>query len=426
MPGDTSRAVFVDPPRPPWESVLYWPYRVATAPLHLVSGGIGAAIEYLDEEKVLYRVGRLLAPRRGPFGVLIDVQAGGLSGFGGGFTAEHDALFGRGNLFRLHGATTTRGDHRVSLGVRFPMGAERAQGALELGAGYRVRPNARYFDLGPRTRARDESFYRQELGWVGTSLRRRLDDGLFAEGGILYSSISAGTSAGDEDPAIEARFPGALPHGYGIHTYGWTLGAELAHANGPGGGRPARGGLRRVRASRFLSASRDKAEFWSFRGEAQQYLTLWYPHRVLALRGFASWIESTGDDPLPFQRLLTNNDPDLLRGYEDFRFRDRGMAVFSAEYRWPFWANESPDGSGLDLYLLSDVGQVFGRAGDLSVENVTTSYGAGIRIVSVRGFLARVEFARSEEQSMWRLRADQIFQFAKGSPFFGRDPVPDR
>ncbi len=168
------------------------------------------------------------------------------------------------------------------------------------------------------------------------------------------------------------------------------------------------------------------SEFLTYRADLQQFVELWYPNHVLALRALGSWISPINDSPVPFQRLMTNDDPDLMRGFNDFRWRDRGLVVFSAEYRWPLWVLEQPDAFGLDLYLLSDVGHVFSHPNRIDVDDLTYSYGFGIRLLSAKGFVMRVEYARSDEGGVWRLRGDQIFQFARGGLFHGRDPVPTR
>ena len=420
---NTTLVRYANRPLPVWEAVVYWPVRIASYPLALVVRGVGGTIEALDDGKVIYKIQHLLGPRPGPFGVILDFRAGGISGFGGGFTAEHSSFFGKGNLFRLRAETTTKGDHRLNLGVRT---GTPDHAATEVALGFRARPYARYFGIGPGSDDDAESFYSQESAWGGASHRRALGGGVHAQGDVLYSTISAGAPGIEERPAIEEEFDGALPLGYGFHSHGWTIGAQLSHENGFGPGRATHGGLRRIRAARFIATSDDDAEFWAFRGEAQQYLTLWFPYRVLALRGFVSWIESSPGKDVPFQRLHSNDDPDLLRGYEDFRFRDRGMAVLSAEYRWPLWTNKTPGGSGVDLYLLSDVGQVFHDTNELGGGNLTFSYGGGLRLESSTKFKARLELAWSDEGMQFRLRGDQIFHFMKGGLFFGRDPVPDR
>ncbi len=102
------------------------------------------------------------------------------------------------------------------------------------------------------------------------------------------------------------------------------------------------------------------------------------------------------------------------------------MVVFSAEYRWPVWVYQRPEGPGLDLYLLTDIGQVFNDFDQISVDNLAFSYGIGLRLLTARGLVLRLEYARSGEDAVWRLRTDQIFQFARGGLFHGRDPVPIR
>ena len=129
---------------------------------------------------------------------------------------------------------------------------------------------------------------------------------------------------------------------------------------------------------------------------------------------------------MPAPRLHTNDDPDLLRGYDDFRWRDRGMALVNAEYRWPMWRHQHPTGSGLDAYLLSDVGQVFGHARELSLDHMTASWGGGFRLIGSRGYVFRVEYARSDEDHVIRFRADQVFQFVKTGYIHGREPIPAR
>jgi hemolysin activation/secretion protein len=138
-------------------------------------------------------------------------------------------------------------------------------------------------------------------------------------------------------------------------------------------------------------------------------------------------MDPAGDATIPFQRLLTNDDPDLFRGYEDDRFHDRGLALVTAEYRWPVWAPVDGSGPGVDAYLLADFGQVFGTFDELSFDNLTRSWGGGFRLVSRHGFSARVEIARGgDEEFQLRLKADQVFQVFRSTLLGGKNPVPER
>jgi len=420
---DSTHAVFRDPPMPIAEAIFYWPVRVAAEPFVLLSAGLGEFAEFLDGHRVLHTVSKLLGPRRGPFGVVPGIQAGGLSGFGGGLSLEHDAFFRKGNLLRLRGSGTTHGDTRLSLGSRFPLGEGEY---FEFGTGYRVRGNARYFGIGPDTKGRDESFYRQELFWSGAGLRQAFGAHLFWEADLLYSSVSAGEPREDVDPSISTQFAGALPPGFGEHSYGVSGGLQLLHDDESGKGRTTRGGSRRVRVERFESTGKQSVGLWSYRAELQQFITLWHPYRILALRGYGSWLDPTGGDVIPFQRLLVNDTPDVLRGYRSFRFRDRGLVALNSEYRFPILMKQYPGGSGVDLYPLADYGQVFDDAKQVGFNNMKFSYGLGLRVESGNGLVARLEWARSKEETTFLLRADQIFQFIKLGFLYGRDPVPSR
>jgi hypothetical protein len=420
---DSTTIVFSNTGMSFWEATLVWPYRVVSFPVRAFAAGVGTSIDFLERTNTLRRVGKLFAPRTGPFGVMVNVQAGGLAGMGVGLTAEHTAFLGSDNRLRVGARSTTRGNHQGYIGADFAVGPP---SHFEVGLGWRVRPNARYFGLGPGAEEGAESFFRHETMWLGASYHRDLGNDVSLTGDAIVSATQAGFPDDDESPSITSVFAGQLPNGFDENSQGITLGLSLVHDDIEGTGRPARGGIRRVRAAYFEGLDQTDVAFWSFRGEAQQFFTLWYRHHVLALRGYMSWIGNVGSDPLPFQRLMTNDDPDLLRGYRDFRWRGRGMVALSAEYRWPLWVLNRPNSPGLDLYLLADIGQVYNDIDEITGDNLTFSYGAGVRLIGSRDFVARIEYGRSEEQAVWRLRFDQIFQFSKGGLFNGRVPVPDR
>jgi len=210
-----------------------------------------------------------------------------------------------------------------------------------------------------------------------------------------------------------------------------TVGFGLTHDSTDDTGRPVSGALAKLHLAYFTSTGDTPKDddFVTYRAEWQQFLPLWLPQRGLALRAYSSWIDPIGDGgtaDMAFQRLMTNDDPDLLRGYKDFRWRDRGLVAFTAEYRWPVWASDTREGVGLDAYLLTDVGQVFGNRREITSDNMTASYGGGLRLIGWHGFVGRIEYAASEEDQIFRLRADQVFQFQKGGLFHGRNPVPSR
>jgi hypothetical protein len=418
-PTDSTTGRFANPPVSFWEAVLVSPYRVLTFPVRAVSAGMLAAVEFMDDRRIL----DVFFRPPGNVQLFPEVSAGGLSGLGAGLAVQHNHVGAAGNLLRLRFSTSVRGDRRITGGARFPIGSG---GELDVGAGYRNRANARYFGIGPEASRFDESFYRQRLTWLGASYDQRLG-ALYLRGKLLYTGVSTGEPGGDFEPSLSRRFADDRPAGFGARSDGLSLELLIGHVDYRETGRPTRGGVRQLRTSYFFGTGADDAtDFWTFRAELQQFIPLWYDYHALALRWYASWIQPVGGAAdFPFQRLLTNDDPDLLRGYNDFRWRDRGLTVLSVEYRWPLWAFQHAAAAGIDIYLLADVGQVFNELAQIDLNNLTFSYGVGLRLVDGPGFVLRIEFARSNEQSMFRLKSEQIFQWTKGL-FHGKDPVPPR
>jgi hypothetical protein len=301
-----------------------------------------------------------------------------------------------------------------------PDGAE-----LEIGGGYRLRANQHFYGLGATSEEDDEAIYLEETTHGGASVRRNLGGGFSAKGAALWSAVGARGSWRDHDPRLSEVFADRLPSGFRERSEGVTVALELEHDDAPEVMRPESGGVRRALIANFRDTAGDDLRFWTWRAELQQFVPLWFSKRALALRAFATKIEPEGDSAVPFQRLFTNDEPDLLRGYSDHRFRDLGIAAVTAEYRWPIWAIESSRGTGVDAYLFTDVGQVFDEVGAIG-DDLATSWGGGLRLGSFQGYVGRIEIAHGDEGNQLRLRFDQVFQYDKGGFLRGRHPVPDR
>jgi hypothetical protein len=420
---DSSTAAFRNHGLPIWEAALVWPYRVVTFPLKLAGDGFGETVEFMDERRILYKINRLLTPPDLPYGFTTNLHAGGLAGLGGGLTFYHDELFSPHNRTRLGFKSSLKGSHRLTFGLRIGDGGE---GEGEAGAGYRIRRNARFFGLGPQSRDEDESFFSHELSWAGVGYHRNLSPTWRASTTVILSTAGARGPRDQDEPALKEQHADRLPFGYRERSDGVSIGFEVASDDAAESGRPIRGGIRRAKASYFAGTSNPESHFWTYRGEVQQFVPLWHSYRGLALRGLLTWIDPAGSNLVPFQRLSTNDDPDQFRGYRDFRWLDRGMTLFTAEYRWPIWVVKEPKGQGIDAYLLTDIGQVFGEFDEISLDNTTVSYGGGLRILSKSGFLFRIEYATSDEESEFRFSIDQNFQFTKNDLFHGRNPIPER
>lgn len=422
-PSDTNVAAMKTRPRSAWEYPVLIPYQVVNLPLRYTLVGIRRGVIWLDDVGFIPFVKRVLGAQELPYGILANFSVSPLNGFGAGATLYHDDVFSPRNRAKLRSHFSAEGARRVSLGLLLNEGDGTE---YEVGGGYRLRPNARYFGLGPQASETLQSRYTQEIAWGGVSLTRMMPHDIQLTAGAVVSGIGTrgpgelDSTDPDHRPVPEV-FSDDLPAGYGDRSDGVMYSIGFAHDDTRQAGRPESGGVSTIKAAYFSGLDTDDGAFYSYRADLQQFLPLWFQERALALRGVVHWIENDGDVDVPFQRLLTNDEPDIMGGFRDFRWRDRGITTLMAEYRFPLWAYNRNNGLGTDLYLFSGVGQVFREFEEISERNMRASYGGGLRFQSMRGFVGRFEIGVSEEETVVRLAAEQIFQYAKGGLFNGRD-----
>ena len=211
----------------------------------------------------------------------------------------------------------------------------------------------------------------------GTGVTTELDYTLLG-GFIEYD----GRDAPRDDPITERWAPLRLRPGEMsfLAKRGIFLGAQALHYLPSGEGAPP-------------AAGAESYEFTRLNMEAEEYIPIRNGFQVLALRQFASFSLPRGDAEVPYYLMRTIGGSHTIRGYDTFRFRDRHLAVLTAEYRWRVWLM-------LDLALFTDMGYAFGafdQFGDIGYSELETSYGIGLRFKSENRMFVRIDFAYSEE-----------------------------
>ena len=207
--------------------------------------------------------------------------------------------------------------------------------------------------------------------------------------GVLRSlNIARGTSSlypstGDEFDEVSApsltRQPGFL------HS---DVSLDVDTQDVPG--YPTNGGRYRLSVAAFHDQNYSQYSFRRVEADAAQYIPLLHKSWVLAVRGRMAMSQTSAGQEVPFYLLPTLGGPTTLRGFSDYRFRDRNLLLLNAEYRWPIFR-------ALDGALFYDAGTVTAHA--LSIQHPHTDYGAGVRLHSTTRTLVRIDFARSVEGS---------------------------
>jgi hypothetical protein len=419
---DSTTALLETRGAPTWQKIVDAPYKVITFPFHLLGTGVEETIHFSERTGIARVVKKIVSRRFLPPYTSLKVRGGGGGGFGGTFGIAYPKIPGQGKTVQLKLDAATGGDRGVSMGV--DLGTVR-HGEVQFASGYRLRSGVRFFGFGPESREEDESMFLDETGFAALSFERALGAGFGAKATAHYSSIGARGTSRDDEPPLEEVFAGSIPFGFRDRSEGVTGSFQLEHDDAPERTRPNRGGVRRGKIA-YFSGKDDDVKFWTWRGEIQQFVPLWFTRRSLALRGVLTKIEPEGDAPIPFQRLMTNDDPDLMRGYDDLRFRDLGLALITAEYRWPLWSLDQSTGIGIDGFVFTDLGQVFSELDDIDPDRFAESYGGGLRLGSRDGFKGRFEVGWSEDGPAIRLSATQPFQFDKDVFVRGRLFIPER
>lgn len=192
--------------------------------------------------------------------------------------------------------------------------------------------------------------------------------------------------------------PGSDPARAGLFTGAPGVGADPQYVHGYGSaaidsrnaqGYSRHGSLLRATLHDYRQQNAGPYSFRRVDGVAEQYLPILRGNWVIYFGLRASTTTTGTGAHVPFFLL-----PDLgghdLRGYDNYRFRDRHSVLMTAEYRW--YAQEFLDGA-----IFYDAGKAVSMRRDLDFSDFKSSYGAGIRLHGPRTTVVRLEVARSRE-----------------------------
>lgn len=174
----------------------------------------------------------------------------------------------------------------------------------------------------------------------------------------------------------------------------WSLGVNFSHDNRNDPGQPTKGGMENLSIQYTRGTDRsDDLKAATVRLDLWRFFKL-YRKRTLAFRVLLKSVEYADTSPdLPIHLLPTLGGQKDLRGFRSERFRDNGLALLTAEYRYPIWLKA-------DAFLFYDYGRVFeDLRDDFQLKDWNSSYGLGIRVWKKDGVILRTTFGHSDEGS---------------------------
>ena len=252
-----------------------------------------------------------------------------------------------------------------------------------------------YYGQGTSTRPTDLSDYRIE----GTSVvgyatwRPKPALAMSASAGVMSRpAISASVGTFDSGHPDTTRLHAADPAAALRRQPGFVH-AELSVTadtlDAPG--YPTRGTMFRTAWSTYHDRPDAGLAFDRVEVEAAHFLPL-FGRGVLAARAWAVFSHTAGGNVVPFYFMPGLGGHNTLRGYADYRFHDRHMAVVNVETRWALFTH-------VDLAGFVDAGNVAARIAGMNLNR--TSVGVGLRLHNRTSTIARLDVGRSAEG--WRL-----------------------
>jgi outer membrane protein assembly factor BamA len=264
---------------------------------------------------------------------------------------------------------------------------------LSIGAGakYQDFTRIKYFGVGPDTDKGAQTDYRLKNIDLSGFATARPTDWLSMGGGVGYIHGLAIT------PGLGASHPSTHDVFDDTSAPGLTVQPRYARADAFVGadtrdvpGRPTRGGAYRLGLAAFRDLDGSGQSFRRVDADATQYVPLFGRKWIVGVRARVALSQTSGGDEVPFYLMPTLGGRSTLRGFDDYRFRDRNAAFVSAESRWPVFGM-------MDAALFVDAGRVAPTASGLWRGRLEHDYGFGLRFHTTTRSIARIDVAKSRE-----------------------------
>jgi len=258
--------------------------------------------------------------------------------------------------------------------------------SLDVTSRYRNFPQEDYWGLGPDTAEDARANYLLE-DFDATGMLTASAGGLRARLQAGFTKINTGAGRDHEFPSVPEPLQSSPRYTH--------IGASIEYRSLDQESDPHSGGQYSFAWTRYM------AGFHRYSIDARRFLPLGVKHRI-GLRAQALFTQSSSRREVPFFMLPTAGGTDTVRGFHQYRFRDRNAFVLNSEYRHQLNAF-------MDLVAFADAGRVFSRSQNIGLRDLHPSAGFGARIKLGSKVFFGVDIGFSREGGRLWFRSDQMF-----------------
>jgi outer membrane protein assembly factor BamA len=264
---------------------------------------------------------------------------------------------------------------------------------LSLGAGgkYQDFTEINYFGVGPDSDKSAWTDYRLKSIDIAGHATVRPADWLSIGGSVGY------TRGLDIAPGLSSIHPATQDLFDAMSTPGLNVQPRYRHADvfveadtRDVPGYTKSGGAYRLGVTTFHDLDQSGQSFRRVDAGATQYVPLIRRNWIMAVRGQIALSQTGAGNEVPFYMMPTLGGKTTLRGFQDYRFRDRNAASVGAEYRLPV-------SRMVDAAVFVDAGSVAATARGLRQGRLEHDYGIGLRLHTATKSIARIDVAKGRE-----------------------------
>jgi outer membrane protein assembly factor BamA len=195
-------------------------------------------------------------------------------------------------------------------------------------------------------------------------------------------------------PGHDTRFP-IVPEAFELQPSFSHIGAFVEYKSLDQESDPHKGGRYAFQWTSYLSS------FQSYVVDLHRFVPVTSKDRI-GFRMEAWFTNSSPEENVPFFMLPFVGGSETVRGFHQYRFRDRNALVLNSEYRHPL--NEF-----LDVVGFVDAGRVFSNAENFGLQHLHPSAGVGARVKFGTRMFFGIDLGFSGEGKKLYFRSNQMF-----------------